>query len=199
MTEPTSSGTTLVSSPSHRDPTWPEIARLAGRSARSYLRQVHAGTLHLRTDRLGARVHVGEHGDYAIFRETTGDDGVPGEPAVLVVGFRLKVIRSNPAGHWLFQRLCLLTTPFWSGFPGCRVKLWMVNPATKDYLGIYRWAGADHATHYAVALAKVLRAVSTADSVWYQVFPATDFDAFLAERALTASSPATAHRPESPA
>lgn len=169
------------------EPGWPGIVRLAATSAWNYLRQVYAGTMHLRTDRLGAVFNVGEHSDYAIFRETTGDDGVAGAPSVLVVGFRLKLIGSNPIFHWLFQRVCLLTTPFWSGFPGFRVKLWMVDPATRDYLGIYRWAGADHAHTYATALAKVLRAVSTPDSVWYEIEPATDFETFLAARAVRPS------------
>lgn len=182
-----------------REPGWPEVARLAGASVTNYLRQVYAGTIHLRTDRIGARFNVGEHGDYAIFRETTGDDGVAGDPAVLVVGFRLKVIGSNPTLHWLFQRVCLLTTPFWSGFPGFRVKLWMVNPATEDYLGIYRWAGADHTRTYATALARVLRAVSTPGSVWYEISPATDFETFLAARAVTPSPQAAADQPEPPA
>ena len=49
-------------------------------------------------------------------------------PNVLVVGFQLKVIGAHPIPHWIFQRCCLLTTPFWSGLPGFSVKLWMVDP-----------------------------------------------------------------------
>lgn len=182
-----------------QEPSWGEIAWLAGISAGNYLRQVYTGTIHLRTDRLGACFNVGEHGDYAIFRETTGDDGVAGEPAVLVVGFRLRVLGDNPTLHWLFQRVCLLTTPFWSGFAGFRVKLWMVNPVTNDYLGIYRWAGAEHARTYVTALATVLRALSTPESVWYDIVPATDFEAFLAARSVSATPRRVADRQESPA
>jgi hypothetical protein len=199
MVKTANSGAEREPATGEHGPRWPDVARSAGSSARNYLRQVYAGSIHLRRDRLGVLFHIGEHGDYAIFRETTGDDGVAGEPCVLVVGFRLRALGAIPALHWLFQRVCLLTTPFWSGFPGFRVKLWMVNPATEDYLGIYRWAGADHAATYVTALAKVLRALSTPDSVWYDIYPATDFESFLAARAVTPSPERAANRMGSPA
>jgi len=74
------------------------------------------GHLHLRHDRISKRYVIHKSG-YAIFRETTSDD-VTGKPVVLVVGFRLRLIRSNHVAHWLFQQLCTLTTPFWSGMLG---------------------------------------------------------------------------------
>ena len=108
---------------------------------------------------------------YEVFRDTIGDDGVEGARCVLVVAFRLRVIGSFPPMHWLFQRVCLLTTPFWSGFRGFREKLWMVDPETKSYLGIYDWAGAENAKIYVDALVRVLRPISTKDSVWYEIVP----------------------------
>jgi hypothetical protein len=84
--------------------------------------------------------------------------------------------------HWLFQRLCILTTPFWSGFPGFRVKLWMVETETKDYLGIYDWDGEEDARTYAEALARVLRAVSVSGSVWYEMHGGQELEPFLRAR-----------------
>jgi hypothetical protein len=117
--------------------------------------------------------------DYAIFRESVAATSYPPPGTVLEVGFRLKLIRSSQIMHWIFQRLCIFTTPFWSGFDGFVVKLWMVNPQTKSYLGIYQWTTPDRAQWYVDALTRVLRAVSTPGSVWHKIHPDTDLDAFL--------------------
>ena len=117
------------------------IVKLATRSVAQFCRLVVSRSLHLRRDRLGERYTIDQGGTYAIFRETVCDDTAASPGVVLVVGFRLRVIHGNPALHWLFQRLCILTTPFWSGFRGFHVKLWMVDPTSKNYLGIYSWIG----------------------------------------------------------
>jgi hypothetical protein len=133
-------------------------------------------------ERIGVDYWIDRGGTYRIFRDTRSHDGTTDPVCVLVVGFRLRVIRSIPALHWLFQRVCLLTTPFWSGFRGFRVKLWMVDPETKNYLGIYEWAGDVNALRYVEALARVLRPISTRDSVWYEIYPGTDLETFLIPR-----------------
>ncbi len=101
------------------------------------------------------------------------------------VGFRLKAIGSAHIPHWLFQRLCILTTPFWSGFDGFGTKLWMVDPDTKSYAGIYQWGTADGARAYLSVLLPVLRAVSIHDSVFSQLHPHTELTSFLGERELS--------------
>ena len=88
------------------------------------------GRLRLRRDRLGATYRIDGRGTYAIFRETGSSEPSAKPDIVLVVGFRLKALNANPVLDWIFQRLCILTTPFWSGFWGFRVKLWMVDPET---------------------------------------------------------------------
>lgn len=140
------------------------------------------GRLRLRRDRLGSAYRIEGRGTYEIFRETVSSEPSAEPDAVLVVGFRLRALKSNPALHWLFQRLCILTTPFWSGFRGFGVKLWMVDPETKNYLGIYRWAGADQAQTYVDLLEKILRALSTPGSVWHEIYPGQEFEAFLRDR-----------------
>jgi hypothetical protein len=159
------------------------LPRLALASAGGFVDLVRADAISRPTSRLGRRYRVDRGGVYDVFRETDGDDGVTGDPAVLVVGFRLKIIGANPVAHWLFQRVCLLTTPFWSGFRGFRVKLWMVDQDTKNYLGIYQWAGEENARAYAEALCRVLRPLSTRDSVWYDLEPEQALDPYLATRA----------------
>jgi hypothetical protein len=99
--------------------------------------------------------------------------------AVLVVGFRLKFIGSNPILHWLFQRICVISTPIWSGFRGFRTKLWMVDLQDKNYIGIYEWAGDENAHAYAEWLTEILRRLSTTGSVWYEIYRNEDLAEYL--------------------
>lgn len=166
----------------HSTPGVVGIVQLAALSVVRFLRLAWAGALHRRRDRLGRAYRIDDGRAYEIFRETVSDAAPPDQPTVLVVGFRLRALHSNRVLHWAFQRLCILTTPFWSGFRGFRVKLWMVDPQTKSYLGIYDWTGAKNAQTYASALVRVLRPLSTPGSVWYTLYPDQDFESFLSER-----------------
>jgi hypothetical protein len=144
-------------------------------------------SLRLEHSRLGARFDLGSRGQFALFRETIRTDGIDAAPVVLVVGFRLRWIGSFPPAHWVFQRCCILTTPFWSGFPGFRVKLWLVDPTTNDYLGIYDWDGHDSAQTYVDALVRVLKPLSETGSVWYELME-RELPAFLAEHHAAAAA-----------
>ena len=135
--------------------------------------------LHLRRRRLGYKYDAEQAGVFEIFRETVSQAAGDEPPAVLVVGFRLKYIRGNPFFHWCFQRICILTTPFWSGFPGFRIKLWMVNPDTKDYLGIYQWRGQANTQRYVDFLTPVLNFFSIHSSVWHRLYPDTELENYL--------------------
>lgn len=138
--------------------------------------------LQLRRDRIGTMYTIPPAGQYAIFRETVSTrQSVQEPPVVLVFGFRLKLIGSNLFFHWLFQRVCILTTPFWIGFTGFRVKLWMVDPQTKNYLGIYEWLGEQNANVYISFLTPILQFFSTRSSIWHQLHTATEFEAYLAQ------------------
>lgn len=158
------------------------IPRLAISSARRWLHLVRTHVIKRTNERVGTDYRIDRGSTYRVFRETHSHDGTENPCVVLVVGFRLRVIGSNRALHWLFQRVCLMTTPFWSGFRGFRVKLWMVDPETKNYLGIYEWAGDANAKHYVETLARVLRPISTHHSVWYEIYPDQEFASFLRSR-----------------
>jgi hypothetical protein len=158
---------------------------------------VASGTLRQRRDWVGELYRIEERGTYRVFRETVSDDGTSEESVVLVVGFQLRLLGSVQLLHWLFQRACLLTTPFWSGFRGFRVKLWMVDPTSERYLGIYEWAGAGHARTYVEALVRVLRPLSTPGSVWYELVPDQELEAFLRARHERSALPGNDRRPVS--
>lgn len=154
-----------------------EIASVLG-----FARLVGAGKLHLRAERLRKQYKVENAGVYEIFRETISSQTIKEEKAVLVVGFQLRLIGKNVFLHWLFQRLCILTTPFWSGYRGFRVKLWMVDQKSKGYLGIYQWQGVENAKQYVLMLVQILCPLSTKGSVWYKIYPKQQLTTFLASR-----------------
>jgi hypothetical protein len=136
--------------------------------------------LHLRTRRVGDGITLPDGRSFVVFRESTCDgDRAPGE-ATLVVWFHLRGI---PAGsrvrRFLFERLCLANTILFAGFDGYRVKLWMVDPETADYAGLYAWRGAEEADVYARYITGVLRPLSLPASVGYQVLPGTTLEDYL--------------------
>ncbi len=161
-----------------------EIPTLALASVRAFPQLTLNGRLHRSRAHLGATYQIEDAGTFAVFRETDSATEDAGRPCVLVVGFRLKAIRSFRLLHWLFQRVCLLTTPFWSGLPGFKVKLWMVDPTSKNYLGIYDWRGEADARRYVDALVRVLAPLSNRGSVWYRLYPDEELDTYLAPRSV---------------
>lgn len=157
------------------------ILYLLAQSVGQYGRLIVSNQLHLRRNRLGQSYEIEQKGTYQIFRETVTTSNLQDVPVVLIVGFHLKFIGSNRFMHWLFQRCCILTTPFWSGFKGFRVKLWMVDPKTKNYLGIYQWLGKENAQIYVDILVKILRLVSTKYSIWYSLYNKKLLECYLVE------------------
>lgn len=157
------------------------IVAAGARSVWCFVGLVLAGNLHLSHRLLAKSYAIDEGGTYTVFRQTESMDSVRDSPVVLVVGFRLKLIGNNRIMHWVFQRVCILTTPIWSGFKGFRVKLWMVDARTKNYIGIYKWAGKNHAQKYVNYLVPVLNIFSVSSSVWYNVYE-VDFEEYLIDR-----------------
>ena len=135
---------------------------------------VSAGLLAKRRVRL-SHAHVGQYLRFAdgtasrVYRETVIDRPSPSDPAVLVVGFRLRFVRGR--GHDLFRFESLLNTPLFVGFPGFISKLWLANDEHGLYRGLYQWDGAGQAEHYARALWRVLALVSVPGSIHYRVLP----------------------------
>ncbi len=95
-----------------------------------------------------------------------------GEPAMLQPRFHLRDMPQRRCLlHAAFRRVCILTTPFFVGITGFRSKLWMVDPETGDFAGLYEWDNADEAREYAEGPARVLRALSVRGSVDYELVP----------------------------
>jgi hypothetical protein len=138
--------------------------------------------LHLRRERIGAVATLPDGRAFTVFRESIRDDAGPSRTA-LAVWFHLRGI---PAGsrvrRFLFERLCLANTLLFAGFDGYRVKLWMVDPKTADYAGLYLWRSDEEAEVYGRYIVGVLSPLSRRGSVGYRVLPLTAFEDCLASQ-----------------
>ena len=162
-----------------------EIIRCVGNTATLLVTR----RLHLRRERVGMRLCFADGTCARVFRETVVDQGATRTPCVLVVAFRLRLIRGWM--HALFRWECLLNTPLFVGFPGFASKLWLANDEHDVYRGIYEWDGPERAERYARSLWRVLALGCAPSSIHYQVLPGLHRDALLADPArLEAEGPA---------
>lgn len=122
---------------------------------------------------LGEPLRMSDGRSYTPFRHTRRDETLwdtSSSPAVLQPRFHLAVLAPNRKRlHALFRVVCIVTTPFFVGLRGFRSKLWMVDPETGDFAGLYEWDDARTAEAYAEGLAKVLRLLSVRGSVTYEL------------------------------
>ena len=140
--------------------------------------------------------NVGRHIGFAdgtraeVYRETVIDRGPATEPVVLVVGFRLRRVRSEWA-HRLFRIESELNTVLFAGFPGLVSKLWLRHDQNGVYRGFYQWDGADQAVAYVRALWWALALVSERASIRYAVLPGVGRDMVLAHPTAIDTLPGT--------
>jgi hypothetical protein len=153
-------------------------------------RDLVAGRTRCTSDLLGRPLVMSDGRSYVPFRHTRRAPGdhppAAGPPAVLQPRFHLAVLPARRRRlHALFRVVCIVTTPFFVGLPGFRSKLWMVDPATGDFAGLYEWDDEAGARAYAEGLAAVLRLLSTRGSVRYEVVPDRTVPEYLADHAAT--------------
>jgi hypothetical protein len=125
--------------------------------------------IHLPSERVGQRFRFADGTSAPVYRDTVVDRGPVRDPCVLVVEFRLRLVRGW--GHALFRRESLLNTPLFVGFPGFVSKLWLACDECERYRGVYEWDGPRQAENYARALWRVLALVSVPGSIHYRVLP----------------------------
>jgi hypothetical protein len=157
------------------------------RSVPSALAMLLRGRVTLRTERLGKPLTMSDGRTYIPFRETVKDTTLwrsETAPAVVQPRFHLRVLGPRRRRlHAIFRVVCIVTTPFFIGLPGFRSKLWMVDPDTGDFAGLYEWDSADGARAYAESLGRVLRMLSVRGSVTYEVVDNATVVDYLAESA----------------
>ncbi len=124
---------------------------------------------HLTKDHVGIRLHFADGTGGRVFRETVIERERPNDPCLLVVRFRLRLLRGR--WHALFRWECLLNTPLFVGFPGLVSKLWVDRDEEDWYRGVYEWDGAANAQFYARSLWRLLELVCPRDAIQYMVVP----------------------------
>jgi hypothetical protein len=133
--------------------------------------------LHLPPSNIGRELHFANGTSARVYRETVVDGGQPADPCVLVVEFKLRLVRGR--GHALFRRESLLNTPLFVGFAGFVSKLWLTDDQQGIYRGVYEWDGPDRAEYYARCLWRILGLVCVPGSIHYTVLPGLHRDEVL--------------------
>lgn len=155
------------------------------RSAPTALRDLLAGRTNCDRKYLGQPLRMSDGRAYTPFRHTVKDPARWSsiqEPAVLQPRFHLRFMSPDRRRwHALFRVVCIMTTPLFVGLPGFRSKLWMVDPVTGDFAGLYEWDDAATARAYAEGLAKLLRRLSVGNSVSYEVRSGFTVASYLAD------------------
>jgi hypothetical protein len=138
--------------------------------------------LHLPSDHVGMLLRFANGTTARVFRETLVERGPTEDPCILVVEFRLRLVRG--LGHALFRKESILNTPLFAGFPGLVSKLWLAHDEHGVYRGLYEWDGPSRATHYARCLWRVLAVVCVPGSIHYVVLPGLRRDEVLSAASL---------------
>src|SRR5689334_14623100 len=125
-------------------------------------------------DHLDMQLHFANDTSARVFRETVVDRGPTLDPCVLVVEFRLRLVRGW--AHALFRRESLLNTPLFVGFPGFVSKLWLAHDQNGVYRGMYQWDGPARAEYYARCLWRMLEIGCTPGSIHYMVLAGVGLD-----------------------
>ncbi len=133
-------------------------------------RLLAGGVLRLPSAHVGRRLRFADGSTAGIYRETRVIGREPSDPAVLIVGFTLRVVHTAWA-HAAFRAESVLNTVFFAGFPGFESKLWLRHDERGRYRGLYQWDGTDQAEYYVAALHHVLGPVSETGSVDYKILP----------------------------
>jgi len=144
--------------------------------------------IHLPRRHVGWRLHFADGTQARVYRETVIDRRRSGQPAVLLVTFRLRGVHGAPA-HALFRLESILNTVLFAGFPGMVSKLWLAHDGTGAYRGLYQWDEPALAQDYARALWRVLALVSHRDSISYHVLAGLTRDELLRDPGLLGGPP----------
>jgi hypothetical protein len=154
-----------------KQPLAPGAAAVAlARCARRTVMLLGRRSIHQPEAHVGSRISFADGTTATVYRETVVDRDAPASPAVLVVAFRLRRVRSRWA-HALFRLESELNTVLFVGFPGFMSKLWLTNDGNGVYRGIYEWDDPALAHAYVRALWWPLALVSEPTSIHYVVLP----------------------------
>jgi hypothetical protein len=131
----------------------------------------------LPSEHVGMRVQFADGTSARVYRETALEGLEPKNDCVLLVKFRLRLVRGQ--WHEVFRWESILNTPLFVAFPGFVSKLWLAHDEGDVYRGIYDWDGPERAEHYARSLWRVLQLGCMPSSIQYMVLPGLRRDQLL--------------------
>jgi hypothetical protein len=135
----TTAGTVTPGSPSMygRGPLpWPSAGTGLLRCVAATAELLARRRTHLPRQLVGTQLRFADGTTARVFRETTVDRDEPQNPCLLVVRFRLRLLRGR--WHRLFLWECILNTPLFVGFPGFVSKLWLRSRRPRPLSGPLR-------------------------------------------------------------
>jgi len=128
------------------------------------------GRLHFPKDRVDEIVSMEDGKDFIVFRHMVSDPG-PQQPTTPQALFRVRFrfSRLPPRLNKLFS---MLPIPLIAGLPGFRSKMWLMDPDTGEFQGIYEWDTVEHAETYPHSLAlRLMMKRAASDSIKYEIIP----------------------------
>jgi hypothetical protein len=130
-----------------------------------YARDRLSGRVHYPRDRMGMTVET-RWGQPEIIKQIIVDDPGHGDPgAVFMVRFHLK--NMSPGMNKIFLELPMR---FIVGLPGFRSKLWLYDPDSGDFQGLYEWNTVRDARNYAHSFAARFMKNRSLSGAEYAVF-----------------------------
>jgi hypothetical protein len=154
-------------------------------SVREWARMAGRHELIQPSDHVGARLAFADGTTSKVFRETRAVDFTMDEPTVLVIRFRLALLDDLAPLHRGFRHECVLHTPLFAGFPGFRSKLWLEDPKTRMYRGVYQWDGFEAAVAYAGRMVGLLAPFSNRHTARFHVARGVRLTDYLRDPATT--------------
>jgi len=153
------------------------------RCAISTLGLIARGKLAQPKDLVDSHIEFADGSISRIYRETTMRDLETTPQVILGVRLRLRFIGSSRLGHALFRFESLFNTLLFAAHRGFHSKLWLTDPATDYYRGIYEWEDEESAIEYAETLRIVLAPWVETGSFAYRIMSGLSRPDFLEGRA----------------
>jgi hypothetical protein len=171
-----------------------------GRAALRSSRYLLNGDIEFPQDRLQDTIETDDGSTFVVYRETVhrsavneaSDDGV-------VLVFRMRVTDPTARGPFrdvLFDPVANVATPFFSGMPGFRRKLWLAGERPGAFLELYEWETEADANRFVNVLQTLLVPVDHAGTVSFEVLPYDSVEAYVEAGPVTwRDAPPAANRP----
>ncbi|RAW44252.1 hypothetical protein DQW50_15560 [Halorubrum sp. 48-1-W] len=167
----------------------PRTALTFARAAVRSVQYLLTGRVRFPGDRIGHVLETPDGDSFVVYRETELDrpDGDAVDDGVILV-FEVDVpnrAKGVALREVLFDPFANVATPFFTGMPGFRRKLWLAGDRPGEFLELYEWATAEDAELFADVLGSLLEPFAFAGRASFEVVADDSIDEYVATRATT--------------